>query len=142
MWDAKKKINELNKKNEHQYDDYLNEHQKILTAYNNKLSLYNNQINIINSEKLAMREELKKLYSFLKYIGGSLVREISIIDFIEEKPALGVTSKLVAKLDRVEAEDDWGTAHFINITNAEKFEKEIEKQSAQYIRDLSAKKYV
>lgn len=138
MWDAKKKIDELNKKNEHQYDDYLNEHQKILTAYNNKISLYNNQINIINSEKLAMREELKKLYSFLKYIG--LVREISIIDFIEEKPALSETSKLVTKLDRVEADDDWGVAHFINIANAEKFEEKIEKQSAKYIRDLSAKK--
>lgn len=140
MWDAKKKIDELNKKNKHQYDDYLKEHQKILTDYENKITLYNSQINMINSEKMAMREEVKKLYSFLKYIGGSFARDISIIDFMEEKPALRVAIVPVAKLDRVEADDDWGFTHFSNVSNAEKYEKNIERQSVKYKKDLSTKK--
>lgn len=141
MWDAKGKIQELNRQNEREYSEYTKASEKLLKVYADKKDFYNNQIHMINAEKIAMREELTVLYSFLEYIGGSLGRAISIIDFQEEYPAPNVTSNLVEKLDRVEYSDnDWGINHIINTSKAKDFEQKIYWKSIDYKKSLSDKR--
>lgn len=141
MWDAKGKIQELNRQNEHEYNEYLKASEKILKIYADKKDFYNNQIHMINAEKIAMREELTVLYSFLEYIGGSLERPISIIDFQEEHPAPNVSNELVEKLDRVEYSDiDWGVDNIINTSRAKDFEKKKYWKTIEYKKSLSDKR--
>ena len=141
MWDAKGKIQELNRQNEREYTEYTKASEKILKTYADKKDFYNNQIHMINAEKIAMREELTVLYSFLEYIGGSLERTISIIDFQEELPAPNVTSDLVEKLDRAEYDDiDWGISNIVNTSRAKEFEKKIYWKSIDYKKSLSDKR--
>lgn len=141
MWNAKSKIQELNKQNQHDYNDYVKENNVIVTDYTNKKDNYNNQINIINAEKIAMREELSKLYAFLKYIGGSLERNISIVDFKEELPAENMQDDHIEQMDSVDYQEiDWGISHIINESKAKEFEKKIYWKSLDYKKDLNDKK--
>lgn len=140
MWDAKGRIKELNRQSEHEYNEYMKESEKLLKVYADKKDFYNNQIHMINAEKIAMREELKVLYSFLEYIGGSLERTISIIDFHEEHPALNVTNNLVEKLEQVEYEDDWGIGNINNTRRAKDLEKKIYWKSIEYKKSLADKR--
>ena len=126
MWNAKGKIQDLNRRNEHAYSDYIKANEDVLRIYTNKKDFYNTQIHIINAEKIAMREELGKLYSFLEYIGGSLERKVSIIDFKEELPAPNMINELVEKLDRVEAfQTVIGELIIFNKSRAKEFEKQL-----------------
>lgn len=141
MWNAKKKIDDLNKNNTKKHNEYVAENNRLIKEYSDNKDLYNNQINIINSEKIAMREELRNLYDFLKFIGGSLERKISMNDFLEESPAPNIDSDEENALDRVEPDSyDWGILHFSNVKHAKDFEKQLYWQSLKYKQNLSKKR--
>lgn len=141
MWNAKKKIDDLNQSNVHSYNEYVAENNQLIKTYSDKKDSYNNQVNIINAEKIAMREELGKLYDFLKFIGGSLERKVSIIDFKEESPAPNIDSSVENALDRLEPESrDTGIKHLINSRKAKNFEKQLYWQSLDYKQNLRKKR--
>lgn len=142
MWNAREKIQELNDKNNADYDKYVKENNSIVTEYTNRKDNYNNQINIINAEKIAMRDELSKLYKFLEYIGGSLERRISIVDFKEELPASNMKDNHIEKLAmaHLAGDLDWGIPHIINSERAKDYEKKLYEKSLDYKMDLKFKK--
>lgn len=141
MWDAKGKIHELNRQSTHEYNEYVKKNNEMVREFSDKKDHYNNQINMINAEKIAMREELGVLYSFLEYVGGSLDRRVSIIDFQEELPAPNMKNELVDALDRVElfSDTDWGIGHMGNKKRARDFEKQLYWKDLDYKKNLSDK---
>ena len=78
MPSEKERIDQINRKIRNKHNEYLKEYNELLTQYSNLKDEYNGSINQINSEKVTMRDELKRLFDFLIFVGGTLDKKISI----------------------------------------------------------------
>ena len=72
---------ELVKKYDDDYNNYVNELEKQKQMLYTYRDLYNNQVSLINAERVAMRYEINDLYSFLKNVGGNIGKNVDIFEF-------------------------------------------------------------
>lgn len=137
---GKEKINKLNSQNTKEYNDYLRENNSLVTIYQDKKDKYNNNINIINSEKISMRDELRKLYDFLAFVGGSLERKVSMVDFVEEAPAPNMDADIEDAAEEGIPSDVPIFGIFVNKNRMKKLETGIYLKSIDYKKNLKKKR--
>ncbi len=80
----RKQFDELEKEYHKKYDEYKNERNQCDSEIHKYRSQYNSWIATINSERSPIRQEIKKLYSFLKDFGDVGV-QITHFDFQNEQ---------------------------------------------------------
>lgn len=138
---GKDKIDRINDQNDQKHRKYVSSNNKLITEYQDRKDVYNNDISIINAEKIAMRDELRQLYDFLKDVGGVLDRKVSVFDFVEEEPAPNIDAAEVEPLDRVHSADGFGFFRgFVNRSRARRYEKDVYFKSLDYTTNLKDKK--
>ncbi len=139
MASGKVKINKLNIQNKDNHSDYLKQNSELITSYQNKKDDYNNNISIINAEKVSMRDELRKLYDFLRFVGGTLDKKISIIDFVEESPAPNISEEVEPAVQEEYSSDLFIIGDIIDNEKARKYEKNIYWKTLDYKKNLKKK---
>ncbi len=142
MPSEKERIDKINRDIKKKHDKYLDEYNELITQYSNRKDEYNGSINQINSEKVSMRDELKRLYDFLTFVGGTLDKKISIFDFVKESLALNISKKEVPAVEDGYDSDLLLFKHFINKKRANEKEKELYFKGMEYtksIKDLKQK---
>ena len=139
MLSGKERIDKLNIQNKSYHDKYLRKNSALITSYQNKKDEYNNNIAIINAEKVSMREELRGLYDFLKFVGGSLEKKVSIIDFVEEAPAENIREDVEPAVQEEYSSDMILVSPFVNKKKASDYEKKIYWKSLEYKKNLKKK---
>ena len=140
MAGGRERIDRLNSQNTKEHTEYMRENSQLVTAYQDKKDNYNNNISIINAEKISMRDELRKLYDFLRFVGGSLDRKVSVVDFVEEAPAPNMNDDVVPAADEGHSSDVVLINGIINKKRAEKLETSIYWKSLDYKKSLKKKK--
>ena len=130
------------------YDEYAQAFEELEYKYNGLRDSYNNHISIINNERVAMREEIRRLYDFLKAIGGSMGNRLSIFDFSMEDAAVRSSMKMLPKLEDPNVESTYGLADSLVRTIAVKsknkkklqvFTYEVIKEREKQQKDIEEK---
>lgn len=139
MFTGRHRIDKLNIQNKKKHEQYIIENSQILTDYQNKKDEYNNHISTINAEKVAMREELRKLHDFLSFVGGNLEKKVSILEFANEEPAANIDADIESATQEEIANDAPFLGNFINRKRAGEYEKNIYYKSLDYKHNLKIK---
>lgn len=145
---GKEKYNDLISKNEQDYEEYRNLAETANSEAAKKCDEYNQNINLINKERIDLRDQIRELYDFLKEVGGSLERKLSIFDYKMEKMAIRQFTPEILKLNNPyysvhrPLEDSIAAhirKHMDNKTMLEKFEVDLEQQKQKYDEDIHKK---
>lgn len=136
---------ELVKKYDDDYNNYVNELEKQKQMLYTYRDLYNNLVSLINAERVAMRYEINDLYSFLKNVGGNIGKNIDIFEFDNEDFAPVFIQSIVLQLEKPVLKDEFGIFN-INIKgmqnsaeNKDKkldFQVAVDKQRMEYTKSL------
>lgn len=142
MFSGKEKIINLNKESKLNHDAYLRDNSMLVKEYQDKKDAYNNHIGIINTEKISMRDELRRLYDFLSFLGGELKKIRMVVDFVEEAPAPNISDDVEPSVEEViPTEFDVPIiGGIINDSRAVEHEKKKYQKSLEYKRNLNKKK--
>ena len=83
-YNVEEEFTRVRRKNDSEYNSYIDEAKKLNNEYVTSRDKYNGEIAIINSTRAGMRDEIDKLYDYLKNIGGSIGEKLTVFDYISE----------------------------------------------------------
>ena len=138
----KKRCENINDEN---YEKYISKFNELESNYNRLRDNYNGEIAVINTERVSMREEIKKLYEYLNTIGGNIGEAKTIFDFKMELSAIYKSFQAVVKIQPPILENTHlfldSLIKTVSIKNSNKrkiedFELEIDGKEIEYTNSL------
>lgn len=140
--------NEFNKVREESKEEYRKYKEKVgraIKKFEDTRDQYNAELTIINDERWLLRQEINRLYEFLKAIGGSMDRKITVFDFKTESFAPNMDRTEIPPIEEPDFQKEyWLFEHVIktalkhseNKKKLEKYITAVEEKKEEYKKDL------
>ncbi len=141
-----KRISQIKTESNKYYFDYKANVREVIQFYNDIRDMYNAQMALINSERLSLREEIHKLYTFLVSLGGAVSdRKPTVFDYRTESFAPNTDYTEVQPIEIPDFREErffsvsilnLALNHFKNKKTLADFERKVQEKKEQYDKDI------
>lgn len=144
----KDEFNRVTEECNEDYKKYKEKVGKAIKKFEDVRDQYNAELGLINSERLSLREEIDKLYRFLKAIGGSMDRKITVFDYKMESFAPNTDRTEIPPIEKPNFQDEYWLfdpliktvlKHSENKKKLENFIKKVQEKKEEYEKDLNVR---